>query len=107
MKSPSSRESLINLQKYVAVAEKERGFDQETALEKCLLLGEEVGELFKAVRRCSGLKVDPRSDSKQVADELADILNFVFAIANRFGVDLGEAYAHKESANNERHWLRE
>jgi len=30
---------------------KERGFENETVLEQCLLLGEEVGELFKAVRK--------------------------------------------------------
>ena len=63
--------------------------------------------MFKAVRRCSGLKVDPCSETRQVAEELADVLNFVLAIANRFGVDLGEAYAQKEATNNERHWVRE
>lgn len=92
------------LQDYVAKTEVERGFDRQTSLEKCLLLGEEMGELFKAVRRASGLAVDANSDAKEVGSELADILNYLLAIANRHQIDLGEAFIAKELLNRERKW---
>lgn len=101
-----TRDSPLNrLQEYVAAKEVERRFDQQDAMEKCLLLGEEVGELFKAVRRASGLGVDPLSEHREVGDELADILNFLLAIANRYGIDLGEAFLAKEQRNGDRRWV--
>ena len=96
--------TLQGLQEYVAQSEGERGFADQTALQKCLLLGEETGELFKAVRRCSDIKVDPESSVHQVGEELADILMFVFAIANRFEVDLEVALREKEEKNSRRIW---
>lgn len=100
-----TRESALHqLQAYVARAEFERNFHNQSATEKCLLLGEEVGELFKAVRRTSGLAVDPASDKKEVGSELADILNYLLAIANRYQIDLGEAFVLKEEVNQRRQW---
>lgn len=43
--------TLNDFQIYVTELEKERGFSQEPVLQKCLLLGEEIGELFKAIRK--------------------------------------------------------
>ncbi|MCX6099965.1 MAG: pyrophosphohydrolase [Candidatus Bipolaricaulota bacterium] len=74
------RGTLADFQRYVAELERERGFDDQTARDKCLLLGEEVGELFRAVRRAEG------------------------AIANRYGVDLEAAFRAKEAKNRERAW---
>lgn len=51
MITPAS--SLSQLQAHVARAELERGFLAQSATDKCLLMGEEVGELFKAVRKSS------------------------------------------------------
>ena len=96
--------SLSELQAYVHICEAERGFAGESSLEKCLLLGEEVGELFKAVRKASGMKIDPDSSVSQVSEELADILNYLLAIANRFGIDLDAAFADKERTNRFRSW---
>jgi NTP pyrophosphatase (non-canonical NTP hydrolase) len=96
--------TLRQLQEYVAQTERDRGFAEESELHKCLLLGEEMGELFKAVRRCSGIKVDPKSTVNTVGEELADILNFVAAIANRFQIDLETAYRDKEKKNGTRTW---
>jgi len=64
----------------------------------------EVGELFKAVRKSSGMKVDPLSPVSSVGEELAEITNFVGAIANRFQVDLETAYRNKEERNRTRVW---
>lgn len=96
--------SLAELQRYVAAAEKERGFAAESTVQKCLLLGEEVGELFKAVRRASGLGVDSTSRIGEIGEELADVLLFLLAIANRCGVDLETALREKVNVNSKRVW---
>jgi len=94
--------TLADLQRYVAELEARRGFDSQTIIDKCLLLGEEVGELFKAVRTAEGLKVDVPGG--EVAEELADVLIFLCAIANRSGVDLDAAFRAKEAVNRTRVW---
>jgi NTP pyrophosphatase (non-canonical NTP hydrolase) len=96
--------TLADLQSYVRDCEVQRGFSDQTSIEKCLLLGEEVGELFRAVRREVGLLTDPRSRVANVAEELADILNYLLAIANRFEVDLATAFLQKEERNQARQW---
>jgi NTP pyrophosphatase (non-canonical NTP hydrolase) len=100
----ASAPTLSAFQAYVAELEAERGFADQTPVEKCLLLGEEVGELFKAVRRAQGLPVDPTTAIGGVADELADILIFLCSIANRYGVDLETAFREKEALNKSRTW---
>jgi NTP pyrophosphatase (non-canonical NTP hydrolase) len=93
-----------DLQKYVAELELERGFAHQDALQKCLLLGEEVGELFKAVRKATRMGVDPTAVVGPVADELADVLIYICCIANRFGIDLEQAFRDKEARNEGRTW---
>lgn len=105
MEHLSEAMSLRELQDYVRATEQQRGFDQEEAIHKCLLLGEEVGELFKAVRRVSSLKMDPGSSVHEIGEELADILNFILAIANRFDLSLSEEYVRKETMNRRRSWV--
>lgn len=96
--------TLAIFQKYVAELEIERGFKSQTIIDKCLLLGEEVGELFKAVRKTEGLSVDSNSTFTEVGDELTDILIYLCAIANRKGIDLEEAFREKEEKNKKRVW---
>lgn len=98
------RPTLQDLQVYVSQLETERGFDTQSLRDKCLLLGEEVGELFKAVRKTEGLTVDPNSEIGDVAHELADILIFLCAIANRCDIDLEAAFRAKEVLNHHRTW---
>ncbi|WP_190823493.1 MazG nucleotide pyrophosphohydrolase domain-containing protein [Saccharopolyspora pogona] len=95
--------TLSELQRYVAEMEAERGFTQSTVSEQARL-GEEVAELFKAIRKQADLPVDHRSITGTVAEELVDIAIYVRAIANRQGVDLEEAFGEKESLNEERTW---
>jgi len=95
---------LQDLQQYVKELEVERGFDHQTVIEKCLLLGEEVGELFKAVRKSERIKIDHNSHVHEVADELADILIYLCAIANRCEIDLEAAFRDKEEENKLRKW---
>ena len=100
-KSPT----LAAYQTYVVELEQERGFEEQSARDKCLLLGEEIGELFKAIRKAEGLKVDLNSDSSEVSHELADILIYICAIANRYGIDLETAFREKEAINEKRQWF--
>jgi NTP pyrophosphatase (non-canonical NTP hydrolase) len=96
--------TLENFQNYVAELETERGFANQTIIDKCLLLGEEVGELFKAVRKSEGLAVDTNSNFTEIGDELTDIFIYLCAIANRKGIDLESAFREKEEKNKQRVW---
>ena len=96
------RPTLGDYQSYVGRLETERGFIEQNVLDKCLLLGEEVGELFKAVRQAEGLKMD--TPGGEVGHELADVLIYLCAIANRSGVDLEAAFREKEAINKTRTW---
>lgn len=96
--------SLREIQEYIKKVLAERGFDNETLLEKCLLLGEEIGELYKAVRKAQGVKCDSSSNFGKVEHELADILMYIMDIANKCGIDLAEALREKEKINSQRSW---
>ena len=96
--------TLADLQRYVAELEVERGFQGQDVVQKALLLGEEVGELFKALRKSQWLSIDPQSRVGSVSEELADILIYLCAIANRFGIQLEEAFRLKEEINVRRSW---
>lgn len=97
--------TLANFQKYVSELEKERGFSPQTIIDKCLLLGEEVGELFKAVRKSEGLLIDTNSSFTEIGDELTDIFIYLCAISNRKGIDLEKAFRMKEEKNKQRIWI--
>jgi NTP pyrophosphatase (non-canonical NTP hydrolase) len=96
--------SLIDFQNYVEELEEERGFIQQTVLEKCLLLGEEIGELFKAIRKNEHIKIDPKSKIYSIHEELADIVIMVCSIANHLHVNLETAFRNKEELNKSRNW---
>jgi NTP pyrophosphatase (non-canonical NTP hydrolase) len=97
--------TLKHIQEYVKQLEKERGFDKENATQKCLLLGEELGELYKAVRKKGKvIKVDHNSKFGSIDEELADIIIVLCAIANRFDIDLEKAFRDKEEINKKRVW---
>ena len=65
---------------------------------------QEIGELFKAIRKQEGVKVDLNSKFGSIDEELADILIYVCAIANRYGIDLETAFREKEKINHQRVW---
>ena len=92
------------IQAYVHNMEVERGFSDQSTRDKCLLLGEEVGELFKAIRNSEGIAIDPESDVGEIADELTDVLIYLCAIANRYEIDLERAFRAKEAKNQSRTW---
>ncbi|HSX02925.1 MAG TPA: MazG nucleotide pyrophosphohydrolase domain-containing protein [Candidatus Saccharimonadia bacterium] len=93
-----------DLQRYVRQMTQERGFSSNSVLQECLLLTEEVGELSKAVRKQEQLRVDEHSKVGTIAEELADILIVLTAIANHYEVDLERAFRDKEAVNDQRTW---
>lgn len=95
-----------DFQQYVREMENERGFSSDTVMQKCLLLGEEVGELFKTVRKDTGMTVDHGSKFSDIEHELSDIVTILCTIANRYDIDLEQAFRDKEEINKKRVWSR-
>ncbi len=97
--------TLKDFQEYVWELEKERGFEKEDVSQKCLLLGEEIGELFKSVRKRNKItKVDHDSKFGSIDEELADVIILICTIANRFDIDLEQAFRGKEELNKKKVW---
>lgn len=96
--------TLADYQAYVTQLESDRGFSDQNAMQKCLLLTEELGELCKAVRKSQNIKIDENSNVQPVEEELADILIYTCSIANRFDIDLEKAFRAKEEVNKKRVW---
>jgi NTP pyrophosphatase (non-canonical NTP hydrolase) len=97
--------TLLDFQEYIRQIEVERGFDRTTTnIQSALLLGEEVGELFKAVRKAEAMRLDSNSAVGTMPDELADVFIYVLALANRYEVDLEKAFRDKEEINGKRVW---
>ncbi len=106
MPSLNQKPTLADLQQYVRELEQERGFTEQTILEKCLILGEEMGELFQAIRKVENIEIDKNSTFGSIEEELADILAFLCVIANRYDIDLEKAFREKEEVNKKRSWQK-
>ena len=100
-----TKPTLQDFQNYVIELEQVRGFTDQNVIEKCLLLGEEMGELFKAVRKSMKLKTDVNANVGTVKEEIADILIYLCAIANRYDIDIEQAFREKEEINKNRKWV--
>lgn len=97
--------TLADFQQYEKDMEEARGFTEQGVLQKCLMLGEEVGELFKAIRKAEGVKVDNQNSKfGDIPEELADIFIFILSIANKYDIDLEKAFRDKEEINKKRIW---
>lgn len=70
------------------------------------ILSEETGEVARIMARTYGDQVGKSTDKRELADELADVMWVVAAIANQTGVDLNEAlirnYEKKETRDKNR-----
>jgi NTP pyrophosphatase (non-canonical NTP hydrolase) len=97
--------SLPGIQDYVAKMEAERGLNKQDLSSQCLKLGEEVGELYRAVRKLQGHPQDPDGRVSDVGDEAVDALILLMSIVNRCGVNLEDAFRAKEARNESRVWL--
>lgn len=96
--------TLADISQYIADMEVERGFTDQNVLQKCLMFGEEVGELFKAIRKAEKMRVDNNSTIGSVEEEIADVLIFLCSIASCYGIDIEQALREKEERNKSRVW---
>lgn len=98
--------TIKHLQKYIAAKIKERGFEDETLYEWFFLI-EEVGELIKACRYISGVNVDKsRKATNKVGEEVVDVINMVFAVAIKLGLDVEKEFLEKNKKVDERIYKR-
>lgn len=104
MPNLNSKPTLTDIQNYVSKLEKERGFTENTVLQNALMLGEEIGELFKSIRVAEKIEVDSNSVVSKIEEELADVLIYIYSIANRYEIDLERAFRDKEEINKGRTW---
>lgn len=108
--TPPDVSALTELQAHTQRLCRHFKWDAATDHEIFLLLTEEFGELAKAIRKREKLfiaahKVESdEAIQANLAEEMADILSYLFDLANRYGVDLGKAYTDKMLANLQRSW---
>lgn len=99
--------TINQLQGYIAIKIKQRGFDDETLHERLLLLVEEVGELVRSCRKLAGMNVDPKRTIKSEAgEEITDIINMVFAVAIKLNLDVEAEFLKKEKVVDKRFYKR-
>jgi NTP pyrophosphatase (non-canonical NTP hydrolase) len=98
--------TLDDIQVYMKKMAEIRGFSQETAPQTMLVLLEEVGELAKAIRKNSGIKIDHTRihNYDTVANEMADVCICLFMLANTCNINLFNALFEKELINSQRTW---
>ncbi len=104
---PNTPATLANWQEYIKQMKLERGFNTDDKIKECFLLVEEIGELFKAIRKSEGWRIDSNAKAQDnVAHELADCLIFLLSIANQHDIDVEVALREKEEINNTRTWVK-
>ncbi len=98
--------TLRELQDYIKTIADERGWDKNNHLEIFLLLSEEIGELAKAIRNKIGLYAEQTKElnNEELELEFADVLNYLFDLANCFNINLEDAFRKKDKINSERIW---
>jgi NTP pyrophosphatase (non-canonical NTP hydrolase) len=105
-----TKATLSQWQTYVSQVVQARGWNKASDLEVFLLFSEEVGELAKAFRQHRQLFVESKNaastnDTKQeLASEMADVLSYLFDLAQRLDINLEQAAIDKELVNRSRHW---
>ena len=102
---------LSEYQRYVYDLEALHGWLDLDLVHNCFLMGEEVGELFKAVRKHERLfeqgevpSADAEAAKAHVAEEIVDVLNYLLAIGHRLDLDLEAAFRAKNLRNQTRTW---
>lgn len=99
--------TIKHLQEHIAEKIKERGFEDETLQERLLLLTEEMGELVKACRKIMGMNVDQhREILNKAGEEVADIINMVFAVGIKLELDVEKEFLEKNEEIDKRAYKR-
>jgi len=99
--------TIQDYQEYVRQLKIERGFSSEDKPFECMLMAEEIGELFSAIRKnMKGGNIGSGSIAGNVKLELADVFIYLCSIANQHNIDLEEAFREKEEINKQRTWKK-
>lgn len=99
--------TIQDFQQYVKEIKIERGFSTDDKPYECMLMAEEIGELFSAIRKnMKGGSVANNSTVGNVELELADVFIYLCSIANQHNIDLEAAFRAKEEINKQRVWKR-
>lgn len=101
--------SMKEYQKYIYQLEAMHGWLEVDLVNNCFLMGEEVGELFKAVRKHQRFFIEsaPAAEAESkthIGEEIVDVMNYLIAIANRLDINLEEAFRRKNAINQGRSW---
>ena len=95
--------NIQNAQKAVDEWIKNHGVRYFNELTNMAQLTEEVGEVARIIARRYGEQSEKESDkTKDLGEELADVLFVVLCLANQTGVDLQEAFDKKLQIKTER-----
>lgn len=103
----SCSSDLKEIQQYINDILLLRGFGQESAQSKMLLLTEEIGELAKAIRKSAttmAIDYEKIQNYDSVESEAADVFIVLLSLCNVLGINLYEAFINKEKENVERKW---
>ncbi|MBI2584020.1 MAG: hypothetical protein HYW25_05105 [Candidatus Aenigmarchaeota archaeon] len=99
--------TLRHIQEYITHKIDQRGFADETVHERLLLLTEEVGELVNACRKVTGMNVDQnREINNKIGEEITDVINMVFAVGIKLGIDIEREFLAKEAIVDKRIYKR-
>ena len=94
---------ITNLQKQVDEWIKTIGVRYFNELTNMAMLTEEVGEVARIIARRYGEQSEKESDkSKDLGEELADVLFVTLCLANQTGTDLQSAFDKKMKVKTER-----
>ena len=98
--------TMQDYQRYVEGLEAYHGWLDVDLVHNCFLMGEEVGELFKAIRKYERYFETANTNGavEHVGEEIVDVLNYLLAIANRLDIDVESAFRMKNSHNLTRTW---
>ena len=95
-----------DFQEFVHGLESFHGWLDVDLVHNCFLMGEEVGELFKAIRKHLKYYEQPSAADtvEGISEEIVDVLNYILAIANRLNIDVEAAFRKKNALNLKRTW---
>lgn len=99
--------TVAELQRHLLHLEARMGWLDADLVHSAFLMVEEVGELHAAIRaieRAQAKGHDTTALRHAAGEEVADVLNYLIAIANRLGVDVEQAVRAKNLRNQERRW---
>ena len=101
---------LQEVQQYIKVVIKIRGFSNQKIEKTMLLLLEEFGELAKSVRKNAtdmGIDNNKANHYDTIKGEVADVFIVLCSVCNKLDIDLYKFLEDKEQENINRIWKKE